>query len=100
MEHPKRSEGVGSCEQWEADDDLPIRLGRTCSLSMFPCTQVMSCSMYAGAAILVGRCSSRYLARDTESRVHVCSISEVWIVPVGDSTSFYRLHLRAGLRGE
>lgn len=33
---------------------IPILLGRTCSLSMLAWTQVMSCSMYAGAGILVG----------------------------------------------
>ena len=34
---------------------IPILLGSTDSLSMLDWTQVISCSMYAGAAILVGR---------------------------------------------
>lgn len=35
--------------------NLPILLGSTDSLSMLDWTQDISCSMYAGAAILVGR---------------------------------------------
>ena len=31
-----------------------MRLGSTASLSMCPWTQVINCSMYAGAGILVG----------------------------------------------
>lgn len=33
----------------------PIRLGNICSLSMLPCTQLIRCSIYSGADILVGR---------------------------------------------
>lgn len=34
---------------------LPILLGNTASLSILLCTQLIKCSMYVGAAILVGR---------------------------------------------
>jgi hypothetical protein len=33
----------------------PMRLGKICSLSILACTQVIRCSMYSGAGILVGR---------------------------------------------
>lgn len=35
--------------------NIPIRLGNICSLSMLLCTQLIKCSMYSGADILVGR---------------------------------------------
>lgn len=35
--------------------DLPMRLGSTASLSMLLWTQLISCSIYAGAGIFVGR---------------------------------------------
>lgn len=34
---------------------LPIRLGNMASLSMFPWTQAIRCSIYSGAGIFVGR---------------------------------------------